>query len=80
VAGIWSTHPPTAERIAATKRPPTGQPAFSDEEWAALKAVCGPIKENNSVPDRLREKPLATVPTVPQGQGAARNWPPPGKR
>ena len=38
--GIWSTHPPTAERIAATKRPPTGKPAFSDEEWAALKTIC----------------------------------------
>jgi beta-barrel assembly-enhancing protease len=78
-AGIWSTHPPTAERIAATKRPPTGQPAFSDEEWAALKEVCGPIKENNPVPDRFREKPLATVPTVPQAKEPPQ-LPPPGKR
>jgi Zn-dependent protease with chaperone function len=38
--GIWSDHPPTAERIAATKRPPTGRPAFTDREWKALRAVC----------------------------------------
>jgi Zn-dependent protease with chaperone function len=79
VAGIWSTHPPTAERIAATRRPTTGQPAFSDEEWAALKAVCGPVKENNPVPERLREKPLATAPTVPQAKEPA-DVPPAGKR
>ena len=42
VIGIWSSHPPTAERIAATRRPPTGPPAFSDAQWAALQAVCGP--------------------------------------
>lgn len=40
--GIWSSHPPTRERIEATTRPPTGRPAFSDAEWAALKASCGP--------------------------------------
>jgi beta-barrel assembly-enhancing protease len=38
--GIWSDHPPTAERIAATKRPPTGQPAFTDHEWQALRSIC----------------------------------------
>jgi len=38
--GIWSDHPPTAERIAATKRPPTGQPAFTDQEWQALRSIC----------------------------------------
>jgi Zn-dependent protease with chaperone function len=38
--GIWSSHPPTAERIAATRRPATGKPAFSDAEWAALRQVC----------------------------------------
>jgi len=38
--GIWSDHPPTAERIAATRRPPTGQPAFTDREWKALRSVC----------------------------------------
>ena len=26
VIGIWSSHPPTAERIAATRRPATGRP------------------------------------------------------
>ena len=39
-AGIWSSHPPTQERIAATKRPATGKPAFSDAEWRALRSVC----------------------------------------
>ena len=38
--GIWSSHPPTAERIAATRRPPTGTPAFSDRDWRALRDVC----------------------------------------
>ena len=40
VIGIWSSHPPTAERIAATRRPATGQPAFTDTEWKALRNVC----------------------------------------
>jgi Zn-dependent protease with chaperone function len=39
-AGIWSSHPPTAERIAATKRPAVGEPAFTDAEWRALRSVC----------------------------------------
>lgn len=39
-AGIWSSHPATAERIAATKRPPTGKPAFTAAEWKALREVC----------------------------------------
>lgn len=39
-AGIWSSHPPTRERIAATRRPPTGAPPFSAEEWKALREVC----------------------------------------
>jgi Zn-dependent protease with chaperone function len=38
--GIWSSHPPTRERIEATRRPATGKPAFSDAEWAALRAAC----------------------------------------
>ena len=38
--GIWSSHPPTKERIAATRRPATGKPPFSDAEWAAVRAVC----------------------------------------
>ena len=40
VAGVWSSHPPTTERIAATKRPASGTPAFSDAEWKALRNVC----------------------------------------
>ncbi len=39
-AGIWSSHPPTRERIETTKRPPTGRPAFSAADWKALKEVC----------------------------------------
>jgi predicted Zn-dependent protease len=39
-AGIWSSHPPTQERIDATKRPTTGRPAFSDADWKALREVC----------------------------------------
>ncbi len=38
--GIWSDHPPTEERIAATRRPPIGQPDFTDQEWKSLRAVC----------------------------------------
>ncbi len=39
-AGIWSSHPPTRERIAATTRPAAGRPAFSDAGWKALRDVC----------------------------------------
>ncbi|TWT14023.1 M48 family metallopeptidase [Reyranella sp. CPCC 100927] len=39
-AGILSTHPPTRERLEATKRPTTGAPAMSASEWQALRAVC----------------------------------------
>ena len=39
-AGIWSSHPPTGERIAATKRPSTGKPAFTEAEWKAIRSVC----------------------------------------
>ncbi|HKU98341.1 MAG TPA: M48 family metallopeptidase [Vineibacter sp.] len=39
-AGILSTHPPTRERLEATKRPPTGEPAMTAREWQALRAVC----------------------------------------
>ena len=39
-AGIWSSHPPTRERIDATKRPTTGKLAFSDADWKALREVC----------------------------------------
>jgi predicted Zn-dependent protease len=38
--GIWSSHPPTGERIAATKRPPAGRPPFTDAEWRAVRNVC----------------------------------------
>jgi beta-barrel assembly-enhancing protease len=39
-AGIWSSHPPTQQRIDATKRRPVGIPAFSAAEWKALREVC----------------------------------------
>lgn len=39
-AGIWSSHPPTAERIEATRRPPSGKPPFTDAEWRSVRNVC----------------------------------------
>lgn len=38
--GVFSTHPPTKERIETTKRPATGAPAMTAREWQALRAVC----------------------------------------
>lgn len=40
LADIWSDHPPTAERIAATRRSSAGRPAFTDREWKAIRSVC----------------------------------------
>ena len=40
VAGIWSSHPPTKERIDTTRRAPTGRPPFTDAEWRAIRNVC----------------------------------------
>lgn len=34
------THPPTAERLAATADAPKGQPAMTEEQWQALRRVC----------------------------------------
>ena len=39
-SGILSTHPPTRERLEATRRPPTGAPAMSAREWQGLRTVC----------------------------------------
>ena len=38
--GVFSTHPPTKERIERTTRSPTGDPAMTAREWQALRAVC----------------------------------------
>jgi predicted Zn-dependent protease len=35
-----SSHPPSAERSAATARSNSGQPVLSDAEWEALKGIC----------------------------------------
>jgi predicted Zn-dependent protease len=43
--GIWSSHPPTAERIAATRRPASGTPAFSEAQWQSLRAICSSSTE-----------------------------------
>lgn len=59
--GIWSSHPPTAERIAATRRPATGADAFSDAQWKALQSVCGP-KEPSRTPNRPGGRPPAPPP------------------
>ena len=58
-AGIWSSHPPTAERIAATKRPATGRSAFSDAEWRALRSVCDGAPDGAATRGR-KEKPNST--------------------
>jgi Zn-dependent protease with chaperone function len=55
--GIWSSHPPTAERIAATRRPPTGKPAFSDAEWTALRQVCAGTPTPRQTPTPRPRKP-----------------------
>lgn len=39
-AGIWSDHPPTQERIDATRRPATGAPDFSEADWKAIRSMC----------------------------------------
>ncbi|QQS13621.1 MAG: M48 family metallopeptidase [Rhodospirillales bacterium] len=39
-AGIFSTHPPTRERMETTRRPPTGLPVMTAREWTAVRAVC----------------------------------------
>jgi predicted Zn-dependent protease len=40
VGGIWSDHPPTAERVAATRRAPTGAPDFTEADWQAIRNMC----------------------------------------
>ncbi len=44
---IWSDHPPSAERIAATRRAASGRPAFTDREWKALRSVCNESSGSN---------------------------------
>jgi predicted Zn-dependent protease len=34
------THPPTAERLAATAQAPNGAPALTPEQWQALRTIC----------------------------------------
>jgi len=44
IGSIFSTHPGTDERIAAIRPLPDGimaRPVLSDEEWRALKKICG---------------------------------------
>lgn len=45
VLSVFSSHPLTAERHAALEampQPPAGRQVFSPDEWAAIKAMCGP--------------------------------------
>jgi hypothetical protein len=42
LAGWLSDHPPTPDRRARVSVPPTGTPAMSDAEWAAVREVCRP--------------------------------------
>jgi Zn-dependent protease with chaperone function len=39
-AGILSDHPPTQERIDATRRPATGAPDFAEKDWQSIRAIC----------------------------------------
>lgn len=44
IGSIFSTHPGTGERIAAIRPLPDGvmaRPVLSDQEWQALKKICG---------------------------------------
>ncbi len=56
-AGIWSSHPPTRERIDATKRPATGRPPFADAEWRALRQVCAGNAGEGSTRSRRAPSP-----------------------
>jgi predicted Zn-dependent protease len=40
VPSLLLTHPPTAERLAATADAPKGEPALTDAQWQALRKVC----------------------------------------
>lgn len=40
VPAVLLTHPPTAERLAATADAPAGAPALDDTQWRALRAIC----------------------------------------
>jgi predicted Zn-dependent protease len=37
-----SDHPSTADRIARTAQPPTGEPAFTAPDWQSIRAICAP--------------------------------------
>jgi len=42
---ILASHPLTEDRLqrmSGEDRPPSGPPLLTDQEWAALKAICGP--------------------------------------
>jgi Zn-dependent protease with chaperone function len=38
--GIFSTHPPTLERLEATRRPPAGTAPMTAREWQGLRTIC----------------------------------------
>lgn len=40
VPTLLLTHPPTAERLAATIDAPSGAPALSQSQWQALRTIC----------------------------------------
>jgi predicted Zn-dependent protease len=40
VPSLLLTHPPTAERLAATANAPKGEPAMTDAQWQALRKIC----------------------------------------
>jgi Zn-dependent protease with chaperone function len=47
---ILASHPLTEDRLqrmSGEDRPPSGPPLLTDQEWAALKAICGPEKKKD---------------------------------
>jgi beta-barrel assembly-enhancing protease len=40
VPSLLLTHPPTAERLAATANAPKGAPALTESQWQALRKIC----------------------------------------
>jgi hypothetical protein len=46
---IMASHPLTEDRLqrmSAEDISPTGPPLLTDDEWAALKAICNPAAKN----------------------------------
>ncbi|MGH6927299.1 MAG: M48 family metalloprotease, partial [Dongiaceae bacterium] len=40
IPSLLLTHPPTAERLAATADAAKGNPALTEAQWQALRSIC----------------------------------------